>query len=186
MQPPIQEIPSDLTGHLLLADPSLQDHLFKKSAVLISEYDKAQGASGFILNHPTAQTVGDLLTNKAFSDLRQLPVHLGGPVDQQSLIFVSFWAYKNSVLKYATRISAQKAIESIHQPGTLVRAFAGHSSWTQGQLEEELESHSWVITPANTQLLQLSHERSLWANALRTISPYHQVLAEAPDDIFIN
>lgn len=160
--------------------------MFKKSVIFISEYQENAAASGLILNHPTAQTVGDLLTADEFSPLKNIPVYLGGPVDQQNLTFSVFWIKNQSELHYATRISAKKAIDSIHNPGTVVRAFAGYASWTAGQLEEEMENNSWITTAANPELLSQRHERSLWADILRTMSPYHQILAEAPDDIFGN
>ena len=173
-------------GQLLLADPSLNDQLFKKSVILLAEYHLDKGAMGLILNHPTHQKVGDILATDEFSKLKNIRVHVGGPVNQQNLIFAAFWQQKNSQLGYATRITAEDASKRIHQPGTLDCAFAGHSSWTPGQLEDEMENNSWITSEPTPQLLANEHERSLWAKILRSMSPYHQILAEAPDDIFVN
>jgi len=186
MPSPSDHQPSNLTGKLLLANPSIQDKLFKKSVILISKHQRISGASGLILNHPTAQTVGDLLQTDKFAALKNLRVYLGGPVNQQQLIFAEFWIKEHSNLRYATQISAQEAIDSTHKPGTVVRAFAGHSSWIADQLEEEIEGDSWITAEADPEILGKRHERSLWADILRTMSPYHQILAEAPDDIFVN
>lgn len=186
MKQPKQTHPANLKGKILLADPGLQDQMFKKSVILVAQHQAAKGASGLILNHPTAQCVGDLLIAEEFSALKQLRVYLGGPVDQHNLTFASFWTHESSRLRYATRISAKRAISSIQQPGAIVRAFAGHSSWVPGQLEEEMDSDSWITTTAHAKILGLSHERTLWADILRTMSPFHKILAETPDDIFIN
>lgn len=182
--------PIHLEGQLLIADPSLRNDIFNKSVILLAEHSSDDGAYGLILNHPTGQTVGDLLTASEFDALKNIPVHLGGPVGQEHLTFAAFWTQENSKLhhelRYATRISAKDAITRTQQPGTLVRAFAGYSGWTPGQLEEELRKNSWIPTQPSTGLLASHHERDLWADLLRSISPYHRILAEAPDDIFVN
>jgi len=184
--------PIHLEGQLLIADPSLRDGIFNKSVILLAEHDSDEGAYGLILNHPTGQTVGDLLTAEEFNALSKIPVHLGGPVGQEHLTFVAFWIdhtieeEQKRQLRFATRISAQDAITRTQQPGTLVRAFAGYSGWTPGQLETEIRRHSWIPALPSVELLASRHEKNLWAELLRNISPYHQILAEAPDDIYVN
>lgn len=178
--------PIHLEGQLLIADPSLRDGIFNKSVILLAEHNNDDGAYGLILNQPTGQTVGDLLTAPEFADLVNIPVHLGGPVGQEHLTFAAFWTKENHTLKFATRISAANAIKRAHQPGTLVRAFAGYSGWTPGQLESELRKNSWIATIPTSGILASHHEQDLWADLLRSISPYHQILAEAPDDIYVN
>ncbi len=178
--------PIHLEGQLLIADPSLRDGLFNKSVVLLAEHSIDDGAYGLILNHPTNQTVGQLLTDDAFKPLKNIAVHLGGPVDQEQLTFAAFWKKPNHQFQFSTRISANEAIKRSQQPGTLVRAFAGHSGWVAGQLENELCENAWIPTLPQAEILDYAHEKSLWAHLLRKISPYHQILAEMPDDIFVN
>ncbi|MBT8037776.1 MAG: YqgE/AlgH family protein [Verrucomicrobiae bacterium] len=178
--------PIQLEGQLLIADPSLRSGLFNKSVILLAEHQSDEGAYGLILNHPTGQTVGELLKNDEFDALKNIHVHLGGPVGQEHLTFAAFWTQDNQQLRFATRISAEDATTRTQQPGTLIRAFAGYSGWTPGQLEGELRKNSWIPTHPSTELLAGDHEQDLWARLLRSISPYHQILAEAPDDIFVN
>ncbi|MBK1830582.1 YqgE/AlgH family protein [Verrucomicrobiaceae bacterium R5-34] len=185
------DTPIHLEGQLLIADPSLREGIFNKSVILLAEHSGEQGAYGLILNHPTGQTVGDLLNSEEFSVLSHIPVHLGGPVGQEHLTFVAFWIDSTNPdpmqqLRFATRISAQDAITRTQQPGTLVRAFTGYSGWTEGQLENELRHQSWIPTLPSADLLAHRHEKNLWGELLRNISPYHQILAEAPDDIYSN
>ena len=178
--------PINLEGKLLLADPSLRDGTFNKTVIFLTEHSAEDGAYGLILNQPTDQTVGDILPKEEFKDLQSVPVHIGGPIDQEHLTFAVFSTKKNKRLNLTTRISAEDAIQSSQQPGMLVRAFAGHSGWTPGQLESELRKNTWITTQADGSLLKTEHEKSLWADLLRNISPFHKVLAEAPDDIFMN
>ena len=182
--------PIHLKGQLLIADPSLRDGIFNKSVILLAEHSGEEGAYGLILNHPTGQTVGDLLSSEDFQILSKIPVYLGGPIGQEHLTFAAFWTDSPELaerhLKFATRISAQDAIKRSQQPGTLVRAFAGYSGWTEGQLENEIRKNSWIPTLPGIELLATQHEKSLWAEMMRNLSPYHQILAEAPDDIYMN
>ena len=184
--------PIQLEGQLLIADPSLRDEFFNKSVIFLAEHDDEAGAYGLVLNHPTEQTVGDLISAENFQALSHIHVYMGGPIGQEHLTFAAFWTdsltgdTENPSLKFATRISAQDAITRSQQPGTLIRAFAGYSGWEPGQLEHEIRKNSWIPSLPNPDLLATTHEKSLWAEMLRKISPYHQILAEAPDDIFVN
>lgn len=177
--------PIHLQGQILIADPSLRDGVFNKSVVLLAEHTHEDGAYGLILNQPSEQTVGDLLAAEEFDPLKNIRVHLGGPVGREHLTFAAIWT-ENRRLKFATRISAKDAITRTQQPGTLVRAFAGYSGWTPGQLENELRRNSWITTIPQEHILASEHEKNLWADLLREISPYHKILAEAPDDLFMN
>lgn len=178
--------PIKLQGQLLLADPSLRDGFFNKSVIFLTDHNHEDGAYGLVLNQPTGQTVGDLLSSDEFTELANIPVHLGGPVGQEHLSFAALWAGQDKELKFTTRISASDAVKRSQQPGTLIRAFAGHSSWEPGQLESELKKQTWIPTLPTSNILSSHHAEDLWSDLLRNISPYHKILAEAPDDIYLN
>jgi len=184
--PDTPDTPILLDGQLLLADPSLRDGEFCKSVIFLAEHTAEEGAYGLILNRPTGQTVGNLIPKPEFEPLKNIRVHIGGPIGQEHLTFAAFAPSKGQSLQLLTRISAEEAIQRTQQPGTLVRAFAGYSGWTAGQLENELEHNSWITLRPTQNLLAHEHEKTLWAHILRDLSPYHQILAEAPDDIFVN
>lgn len=175
-----------LQGKLLLADPSLRDGTFNKSVILLTDHTADGGAAGLILNHPTGKVVGDFLTDPEFEPLRNLAVHDGGPVANDQLTFSSFWWSKKLGLRWAIRISAVDAAKHAHRPGRIVRAFIGHSGWSPGQLENELRRTSWFPTTPQSDLLGHEHDPALWSTLLRRLSPLHRILAEAPDDPFLN
>jgi putative transcriptional regulator len=179
-------LPIQLQGQLLLADPSLRDGTFNRSVILLAEH-QAEGAFGLILNHPTGKTVGDLLDGDDFAPLRQLAVHEGGPVARDQLTFSSFWwSRKQNRLRWSIRLSAEDAIAHAHKPGRIVRAFVGYSGWMAGQLENELRRSSWIAARPQPDLLGQEHDRGLWSELLRQLSPLHRILAEAPDDPSLN
>ncbi len=178
--------PIQLKGQLLLADPSLRSDTFHRSVILLAEHDSQQGAAGLILNHPTGKTVGEFLPDEFFAPLRQIAVHEGGPVDTDQLTFSSFWWSKKTGLRWALRISPEDAATHSQRPGRIVRAFIGYSGWSGGQLENELRRASWIAAKPQPNLLKFRHDRTLWASLLRPISPFHSILAEAPDDPSLN
>jgi len=184
--PSAPDLPIQLQGQLLLADPSLREGTFYRSVILLAEHQPAHGAYGLILNHPTGKTVGELLTGKEFGPLQHLPVHDGGPVAQDELTFTSFWWSRKLGLRWALRISAADAVNHSRRPGRIVRAFLGYSGWTAGQLEGELRRSSWIPARPKPDLLGHQHDQRLWAELLRTVSPLHRILAEAPDDPSLN
>ena len=178
--------PIFLNGQLLLADPSLRDGIFNRSVILLAEHSPDEGAIGLILNHPTGHVVGELIQDSDFNPLRHLPVFDGGPVERDQLTFSALWWNHHQGLRWAMRISADEAIKHSQQPGTLVRAFIGYSGWASGQLETELRRNSWIATRPLPDLLGHDHDKSLWKDLLRPLSPFHRLLAEAPDDPFLN
>jgi putative transcriptional regulator len=175
-----------LQGRVLLASPVLSDGVFDHSVIFLAEHDPKQGAFGLILNHPTGQTVGELLSGDEFEPLRHLAVHFGGPVSNNNLTFSAFWWNEQKGLRSAIRISAEDAVHHAKRPGALVRAFAGYSGWSGGQLENELQRDSWIVTPAPPTLLGTAHDQHLWTSILRGLSPYHRILAEAPKNPLAN
>ena len=178
--------PIQLQGYLLLADPSLRDGTFDHSVILLAEHSPAEGAFGLILNHPTGRVVGDFLTDKDFGLLSRIPVHEGGPVGREQLTFSAFWWNQKNGLRWSIRISAEDAIKHSHRPGTIVRAFLGHSGWSPGQIEGELRRNSWITTRPAPELLGSDHDRTLWYSILRHLSPFHRILAEAPANPSLN
>lgn len=177
--------PPKVHHRLLLASPSLRDDTFRKSVILIGEHSAEEGAFGVILNHPSGRTVGDVLPSGEFSALARLPVHLGGPVARHNLSFAAFHE-NDGELAFELRLPVEKALARMKQPGTLVRAFAGYSGWSPKQLEDELERESWTVVDPPHDLGHLAHDLTLWKTLMRRLSPYHRILADAPDELLAN
>ncbi|MDB4106722.1 YqgE/AlgH family protein, partial [bacterium] len=129
--------------------------------------------------------VGDLLKDDAFSALANVQVHIGGPVSRGHMTFAAFWEDEDR-FRYATRISAEQAVDHVHQPGTLVRAFVGYTGWSKDQLEDEIDQESWVVTGVPDIILGETHDRALWGTILKELSPFYRILASAPDNILAN
>lgn len=178
-------VPPRLQGRLLLADPTLRDGSFNKSVILLADHTPDEGAFGLILNHPSGQKVGNLISGPEFKHLAKLDVHFGGPVSRDQLTFAAFYK-RNSKFGFATRISADEAGAYMNQPDTLVRAFAGYTGWSKNQLEDEIEQESWTIVDPESDLIARQHDVTLWKRIMSGISPFHRIIANAPDEILAN
>lgn len=180
------ESETQLNGSLLLANPSLRDGVFDHSVILLAEHSADDGAFGLILNHPTGHEVGHFLKDEEFAPVARVAVHHGGPVATAQLTFAAFWWNPNDGLHWQIRIPAEQAIRRTSQPGVIVRAFVGYSGWTPGQLENEMKRQSWIVAKPDAWLLGKSHDEALWGEILRSMSPFHRVLADAPPDPGLN
>lgn len=174
-----------LCGSLLLAEPSLRDGIFNRAVILILQHGP-DGASGIILNHPTGKTIEHYLKKPEFEPLRHLPVHHGGPVIHDQLTFTSLWQTPKRGLQWANRISLEDAIAQSHRPKRMVRAFLGYAGWSAGQLEQELQRQTWFVLSPPPDLLGMTHDDSMWLALMRSMSPLHRILAEAPPNPFLN
>jgi len=177
---------TSLKGKIMLADPRLKEPIFHQSVLLLTEHSHENGAYGYILNRPIGKTVGELLPNPSFTELSETPVFMGGPVNTEHLTFSAIaWSEFGNDLQYATHLSAQEAV--MHQmEGFSIRAFVGYSGWSEGQLESELEQEAWITRTAERRVVDISKLGSLWKEMLRDLGPWHQIIADEPEDLGLN
>lgn len=177
--------PLVLRGQLLIANASLRDGTFDRTVILVAEHSLEKGAFGIVLNQPTDQKVDDLLDGEEFLPLKKIPVFKGGPVSPDNLLFGAFWD-QNARFGYALQISVEEAAAYHGKPNTVVHAFVGYAGWSSGQLEDELEKGAWFIVDPTPSLVHHDFTPSLWRDTLRTLSPMHEIISEAPLDLLAN
>lgn len=175
-----------LEGKLLLASPQLRDPNFNRSVLYLAAHSKSEGAFGFILNRPLEKSVSDLLDDKSFGHLGQVPVYLGGPVSTDKLSFVVFdWSEKRHHLSCRTHLSKEEALHELNL-GNDVRGFIGYSGWGTGQLERELKHHSWIISPPEKIIVHTPEHETLWKDLLTVLGPRYEILAQTPEKPELN
>lgn len=146
------------SGVFLVASPQLTDPNFVRSVVYLLDHSDT-GSLGFILNRPLDLPLGDLWS-EAPSGLADARIAAeGGPVDK----------HKGLLLHGDTALpGAQLMSEGIAVGGDLTavqerwssggdhngpRLFLGHSGWTAGQLDREIEEGAWLVRPGRVELL---------------------------------
>jgi len=178
-------------GDLLISEPFLPDPNFERTVVLICENNE-DGSIGFILNKPSLVSLGDVFEEFDHFDKKLL---VGGPVQQDSMHFLH-----RSVLDIA---DGTKIGEGIHWGGNFeqlkilmqnnrvnpndVLYFLGYSGWAPGQLDEELNENSWIVSPGATadQVFDLDPEL-LWREVLKNMGGKYRMFSNYPTDPRLN
>lgn len=164
-------LPSSLEGQFLVAMPNVKGPFFERSVIYMCSHS-SDGAMGLVVNQISDQiTFPDLLkqVNVLGDDAdpislplpaRSMDVLEGGPVDQGRgfVLHSNDYILESSTLPVADDICLTATVE-------ILRALAegsgpksalltlGYAGWSAGQLEEEMQSNSWLTCNADSSLL---------------------------------
>ena len=181
--------PALASGILLIASPTLRDPNFARSVVLLCEHDVDEGSMGLVVNRPSEMTLSETL-NRIGPHPRQ-SLWIGGPV-QRDIVLV---LHRDAAVRGARSIcdgialggEEDDIVELVRGPGaSQVRVFAGYSGWGAGQLEEEMETGSWITCPARARLIFDQQPDEMWAEVLRSLGPEYARLTRVPLDPRVN
>ena len=167
-----------LTGHFLIAMPSLNDGFFNQAVTYICEHDK-NGSFGIIINQKTGITLKQIAkemaieTENNYND-KQL-VFIGGPVDQgRGFILhrpVGNWQSSlkvNDSIALTTSKDILQAIINNEGPEDNIVAL-GYAGWAAGQLDNEIASNTWLSCPADEQIIFNTPVEERWKTAAKLI-----------------
>ncbi len=173
-----------LKGQLLLAGADMLDPNFAQTVTLLIEHNE-DGCFGLVLNRPTPMTVA-----KAWEQVSQAAcahegfLHQGGPCPGPLMIV------HNDADRAMVRISPtlhftndKDQVESLLvKPASMMRCFVGYAGWGAGQLEEELERQSWIVTAATaSRVFQGPGTPEHWFDLLRHVSPSQAAILRRPE-----
>ncbi len=156
-------------GSLLIADPMMEELYFRRSVVMVLDVDTNKGFLGLTLNKETRITLHDLMPG--WTKGKNIPVYCGGPVDLERLFLLHSLGEK---IHGATEIipgiyvggDVEEILNYIEEGGEIegkLRFFLGYSGWSEGQLEREIEHHSWAVrNPENGAGLLTGSENEYW------------------------
>jgi putative transcriptional regulator len=165
---------SNLTGSILVAHPCLGDPNFRRTTVFVSRHSAEDGAMGLVLNRPIGGAV---------DGLPGIPMYYGGPVQPENILLASLqWRENPEVVAFRIFGGGEVPVEDEWRHG--LRAFAGHSGWTAGQLEEEIEGKTWIVIPPTRDIIEA--REGVWKALMRRSGPMFHLLSEAPDEPWNN
>jgi len=171
-------------GQLLIAEPSIIGDLsFNRSVILLADHNE-EGSVGFILNKPLKYTIKDVLPEIEAN----FKIYNGGPVEQDNLYFIHnvpdlipnsieisngiFWGGNFELTK---DLINQGLIKKKN-----IRFFLGYTGWDSEQLENEMQSNSWILSKNiykkdilgkssahfwKEKILELGGDYLIWSNA---------------------
>lgn len=174
-------------GSLLLAHATLQEPSFRRSVILLCAHTDGQGSMGIIVNRPLGQTLGDFDPKLSKSILADVPLFSGGPVENEQIIFTAWkWSEEAGTFQLYFGIDTKKAQNILKKdPEFQIRGFLGHTGWSKGQLEFEIEQGSWVISSSLSSLMNKNAEAH-WHELLCDERPEMRLLSDPPDDPKLN
>jgi putative transcriptional regulator len=173
-----------LSGSVLLSHPSLRDPNFSKTVVFLSNHSESEGTLGVVLNRPLEKTLTQMDKEFAKLSIGDCPVYDGGPVDKDKLILAAWdWKDKEHSFRLHFGIDITKAESLIAQKKNIhVASFLGHSGWSPGQLEDELDANTWVLSSLSFQIFNHIDKKSeCWRSTISSMSDELRLQANAPE-----
>lgn len=167
-----------LTNQFLIAMPALEDPNFFHSVTYVCEHN-AEGALGLVINRPLDMQLGEILHHiqleHAELEARQLPVHLGGPVQQdRGFVLHEPLGQWEATMQVTDRIGITSSIDILHAIArnegpehTLITL--GYAGWGAGQLEQEMADNAWLSGPADPQILFATPDEERWKSAAASL-----------------
>jgi len=168
----------NLTGHFLIAMPSLDDGFFNQAVTYVCEHDET-GSFGIIINQPT-----DITLDKIISEMKieteadydsEKAVYMGGPVDQGRgfILHRPTGAWSSSLqvtenIALTTSKDILLAIANNQGPEDSIVAL-GYAGWAAGQLEMEMANNTWLTCPAEERIIFDTPIEQRWKAAAELI-----------------
>lgn len=168
-----------LTGKLLVATPLIRDPRFERTVIYMIEHD-AEGAMGLIVNRPIgsgpiAALLDRLDAEQNGDDVEaatsEITVHYGGPVEGSMgfILHTSDYSSDGTIavddkVAMTARADVLRDIAAGRGPRRS-RLMFGYAGWGPGQLESEMARNSWIVVPADENLIFDDDYDSKWERA---------------------
>ncbi len=171
-------------GRVLLSEPFMGDYYFGRSVVLLAEHNK-EGSMGIILNKPISTQLNDVVQD--FPEIN-LPLYLGGPVENNRLFYIHTINDKISdSIEVAKNLYWGGKLDDIIELANLgllnnenIRFFLGYSGWSGQQLDSELKKNSWAITPITAYQIFHIKPELLWKKLTRQLGADYRLWNKFP------
>lgn len=177
-----QEAPAqagdNLTGHFLIAMPSLNDGFFNHAVTYICEHNES-GSFGVIINQQTninlKQVLDEMKIESDNSYKEDQSIFTGGPVDQGRGFILhrptGSWSSSLNVRNNVALTTSKDILQAIANnegPEDCLIAL-GYAGWAAGQLEQEMADNTWLTCPADEQIIFNTPVEERWKAAAELI-----------------
>lgn len=168
-------------GRVLIAEPLLQGRHFSRSVILLTDHNK-DGSMGLVLNKPLLVNVNEMVD---LFPTCSSTLFMGGPVHTDHLFYIhtlgslvpqSYPLGKNLFWGGNLDTLSKLLDEKIATPQQ-IRFFTGYAGWGVGQLEQEVEEKSWVVSLLSVEQIMNTPHQKLWDTAVYDLGRnYHHWL----------
>lgn len=180
------------TGRLIVATPSVEGDVFRRSVILMLHHDES-GAQGVVLNKPLAAPVDSVLPGWQRVVTAPPVLFQGGPVSTSSALGIVTVPGDEPEPLGVQRLFGSIGLVDLDVPTPVVaaelagmRIFAGYSGWSEGQLEMEIRRGDWYVVESEVRDAFTSEPDGLWRGVLRRQRDSLAFVANFPDDPSMN
>lgn len=178
---------NNLTGHFLIAMPSLMDINFNQAVTYICEHNET-GCFGIIINHKTdillQQVIAEMAIESSTNISRSTHVYSGGPVETGRGFVLhrpnGNWHSSIQINDSISLTTSKDILESIVNdkgPDDAIVAL-GYAGWAAGQLEQEIAQNAWLNCPADEQIIFNTPVAQRWREAAKLIGVDLRLLSQ--------
>jgi putative transcriptional regulator len=178
-------------GKLLIAEPSIIGDLsFNRSVILLADHNK-DGSVGFIINKVLKYTINDLVPDIEVD----FKIYNGGPVEQDNLYFIhnipelisNSIEISNGIFWGGDFETTKKLINDGIIKEDNIRFFLGYTGWDSSQLEQEMNSNSWIVTENHYQnkIIGIS-AANFWKEKIQELGGDYIIWSNAPENPTLN
>ncbi len=168
-----------LTGHFLIAMPSMGDPNFHRTVTYICEHN-SDGAMGLVINRPMNLKLGEIFAQmsleKPTENVSGQEVLQGGPVhpDRGFVLHDPSDDTWDSTLEVSSdiRVTTSRDILTAMATGegpSRSVVVLGYAGWSGGQLEDEMVANAWLSVPATTAIIFDTPYDDRWQAAAKLI-----------------
>ncbi len=173
------EMNSNLCGQFLIAMPEMGDPRFEGSVIYLCAHSE-EGAMGLIVNKPQPEIRFSKLLEQLeipkSSDVRDIRVHFGGPVENARGFVLHSEDYRSEAgtmeveggICMTATLDVLEDIARGQGPQTSMLAL-GYSGWGPGQLESEIAQNGWLTCEARDDIIFGRANEHKWTAALKVL-----------------
>ena len=178
-----------LQGHFLIASPRLVDPNFARTIVLMVQHND-EGALGLVINRPLDTSVEEICETVLETPCStEGVIFQGGPCEGPLMVVHTHDNRSDIEVKPGVHFSTEReSIEWLLRYNEApIKYFVGYSGWAAGQLENEMETGSWLTVSAETDQIFTDDGTDLYAKLLATATLGKWIdPARIPDDPSLN
>lgn len=178
-------------GTLLISEPFMADPNFKRTVVLITE-NSAEGTIGYVVNQKSDYLLKDLIADCWDANMQ---VFIGGPVAPDTLHFIHSAPEKikdgvylgNGLFWGGDFEDLKSQVNSYSIKDEEIKFFIGYSGWSKNQLDDELDSNTWIVSNKfNPDMVLDNSEIDIWKEAILNMGVKYAHITNFPQDPNLN
>lgn len=174
-------------GNILLAEPFMDEPTFKKAAIFITDYPDS-GTVGFIINKPIHMKLNNVLASFPEFDA---DVYFGGPVGTDTVHYLHtfgdlleeslhvgegiYWGGNYEKLKFLVKQELVKPYQ--------IKFLIGYAGWSKGQLEDEINAGSWIVSELDKNYIFSNKVSNLWKQMMQDRGATWEIMSDLTDDV---